>query len=137
MDTFFALLTFASFIFLLIGIISPKASLFWLKGASNRTKSIPIYRLALTTGIVLFQITYSPENLSNNNQNAKTEVLASSPEENKQNDKTEAAPSTNEETEISIESRPVEKVNVSLTAKWFSLKPTKKESYIEDMLAGE
>jgi small neutral amino acid transporter SnatA (MarC family) len=52
MDTFFALLTFASFIFLLIGIISPKASLFWLKGARNRTKSILIYRLALTGKII-------------------------------------------------------------------------------------
>jgi hypothetical protein len=60
MNNLFALLVLASLILLLVGVISPKSSLFWYKKDRTRKKSAIFYSITLVVSFILFGITTDP-----------------------------------------------------------------------------
>jgi predicted nucleic acid-binding Zn ribbon protein len=53
LETILVLLILANFVLLVIGLISPKTSLFWHKHERTRKKSIEIYGIFLITFIIV------------------------------------------------------------------------------------
>jgi len=79
MENLFALIIFASFILLIIGLISPKTSLFWdKKNTPTRKRSSLIYGLTLLASFVLFGMfmddsKYNKNSTSNTSTKTKEE----------------------------------------------------------------
>jgi hypothetical protein len=80
MNTIFALLVLASFVFLIIGFFNPKASLFWYNKDRTRTTSSIIYGLIFLGSSFLFGLTTDSQK---SNSNTLTSNQASKEEDKK------------------------------------------------------
>ena len=80
MNGLFAFLFFISFVFLIIGLVSPKSSLFWSKNVTTRRKSSRIYGGLTLLFFILFAATTDTKKTakSNNTTQPQAETIASS-----------------------------------------------------------
>lgn len=78
MNTLLALLSFSFFTLLIIGLVSPKLSLFWSKGERTRRKSLLINGLGFVLSFVTFGAAVSPADLQNSKMYNEEKKMSSS-----------------------------------------------------------
>jgi len=74
MDGLFAFLFLISLIFLIIGLVSPKASLFWNKNVRTRKKSSMIYGGLTLLFLILFAATSDTKKTANSKDSTTAEA---------------------------------------------------------------
>lgn len=79
MDNIYATLVLVTFVFLIVGIFSPRKSLFWDKKAPTRKKSALIYGGGLFLFLVLLGSTVDPNKATASTSESPTEVVAEKP----------------------------------------------------------
>jgi hypothetical protein len=77
MENALVIIVFFSFLLLVIGLISPKAGLFWTKKDQTRKRSTLIYGITMVGAFIMFGIVIEDDN--------KSEILENSPEDKIEN----------------------------------------------------